>query len=143
MESLGRVLNPVAVADGVYVNLKDACSVAFLCYLAGAAGDTYTLTEAKTAGGGSAQVLSTIKRWWTSNGVGGVWTLHDTGVNASTLVTAATTAENGAYLHVDGIELSDGYNFLKLTSTGAGLVTAILHDLKVQRKPSNLPSVIV
>lgn len=142
MEALGRLFNPVAIGDGVYVNLKDCGGVTFLCYLAGAAGDTYTLTEAKTAGGGSAQVLATIERYWTSNGVGGVWTLQ-TQAAASTVVTTATTAQNGMVVEVEAPELSDDYKFVKLTSTGAGLVTPILRDLHSQRKPSNLPSVIV
>lgn len=142
MEALGREFNAVAIADAVYVNLKDCGGVSFLCYLAGAAGDTYTLTEAKTAGGGTAQVLATIERWWTSNGVGGVWTLHTQNAG-STVVTAATTAENGMVVEVEAPELSDGYKFVKLASTGAGLVTAITRDLHSQRKPSNLPSLIV
>ncbi len=142
MEALGRVFNAVAVADAVYVNLKDCGGVSFLCYLAAAAGDTYTLTEAKTAAGGSAQVLATIERYWTSNGVGGVWTLH-TQAAGSTVVTAAATAENGMVVEVEAPELSDDYKFVKLASTGNGLVTAITRDLHSQRKPSNLPSVIV
>jgi hypothetical protein len=141
MEALGRLLNPVAVGDGVYVNLRDAGGVTFLCYLAGAAGDTYTLTEAKDASGTGAQVLATITRYHTSNGVGGVWTLH-TQAAASTVVTAAATAENGMVVEVEQAELSDTYKYVKLTSTGAGLVTPILRDLEVQRKPANLASVV-
>lgn len=143
MEALGRVFNAVAVADNVYVNLKDTGGVSFLCYLAGAVGDVYTLTEAKTAAGGSAQVLATIERFWTSDGVGGVWTLRTNVSPLSTATTSNTTAQNGMVVEVDPIELSATYSYVKLASTGAGLVTAITRDLHVQRKPSNLPSVIV
>lgn len=142
MEALGRTVMPVAIADGVYVDLKDYGGVLFSCYLAAAAGDTYTLTEATTAGGGSAAVLATITRFWTSNGVGGAWTLH-TQAAGSTVVTAATTAENGMVVEVQGAELSAGFKFVKLTSTGNGLVHAVLTDPVNGRKPSNLPSVIV
>jgi len=141
MEALGRVLNPIAIADNVYVPLKDCGGVTFLCYLAAAAGDTYTLTEATSAGGGGAQVLATIKRYWTGNGVGGAWTLHEQ-ASGSTVVTAAATAENGMVVEVDATELSDGYTHIKLASTGAGLVTAIQRDLAVQRKPSNLAALV-
>lgn len=141
MEALGRVLNAIAIADNVYVPIKDCGGVTFLCYLAAAAGDTYTLTEATSAGGGGAQVLATIKRYHTGNGVGGVWTLHEQ-ASASTVVTAAATAENGMVVEVEEAELSDGYTHIKLASTGAGLVTAIQRDLQVQRKPSNLPALV-
>lgn len=141
MEALGRTINPVAIGDGVYVNLKKAGGVTFLCYLAGAVGDTYTLTEARDAAGTGAQVLATITRYYTSNGVGGVWT-KQTQANGSTVVTTATTAQNGMVLEVEGPELSDGYKYLKLASTGAGLVTPILRDLTVQRAPANLASVV-
>jgi hypothetical protein len=141
MEALGRVLNGIAIADNVYVPLKDCGGVTFLCYLAAAAGDTYTLSEATSAGGGGEQVLATITRYWTSNGVGGAWTLH-TQAAGSTVVTAAATAENGMVVEVDVEELSDGFTHVKLASTGAGLVTAIQRDLKVQRSPANLPALV-
>lgn len=141
MEALGRLINPVAVGDGVYVSLQKAGGVTFLCYLAGAVGDTYTLTEARDAAGTGAQTLATITRYYTSNGVGGVWT-KQTQTNAGTVVTTATTAQNGMVVEIEGPELSDGYSYVKLTSTGAGLVTPIVRDLQVQRAPANLASVV-
>lgn len=141
MEALGRLVQPVAIADGVYVNLQNVGGVTFSCYLAAAAGDTYTLTEAKDAAGTGAQSLATITRWHTSNGVGGAWTVH-TQAAAATVVTAATTAENGMVVEVEQAELSDLYKFVKLTSTGNGLVHAILRDLNAPRKPANLASPI-
>lgn len=141
MEALGRLFLPVAIADGVYVSLVNAEGVTFSCYLAGAAGDTYTLTEAKDAAGTGAQVLATITRYHTGNGVGGTWTLN-TQAAASTVVTTAVTAQNGMVVEVEQAELSDTYRYVKLTSTGAGLVHAIVRDLEVQRKPANLISVV-
>lgn len=139
MEALGRLINPVAVGDGVYVSLKEASGVTFLCFLAGAVGDTYTLQEAKDAAGTGAQNLVTMDRYYTSNGVGGVWTKR-TQAAAATVVTAAAATQNGMIVEVEGTELSDGYSYVKLTSTGAGLVTPILRDLTVQRAPANLTS---
>lgn len=140
MEALGRLNNVIPLADATYINLKDGAGVQFICYLAAAAGDTYTLTEATTAAGGSAQVLATITRYYTSTGDGtDAWTKR-TQAAASTVVTAAAATQNGMIVEVDGTELSDGFDYLKLASTGAGTVTAVLRDLTVQRAPANLPA---
>lgn len=141
MKAQGRLFNHVAIADGVYVSMKDCSNVAFLCYLAGAAGDTYTLTEAKDAAGTGAKVLSVITRYYTGDGVSGTWA-EQTQAVGSTVVTTATTAQNGMVVEVADTSLDDGFKYLKLASTGAGLVTALLTDLEVQRRPSNLTSVV-
>jgi len=140
MEALGREFNPVAVADDVYVNLQDAGGVTFLGYLA-TTGDTFTITEAKTAAGGSAQVLATVERYHTSNGVGGTWTLNTQAAGSAVTKTSAS-AQNAVVIEIEAPELSDTYKYVKCTSTGAGTVVAILRDLHVQRKAANLPSVI-
>lgn len=140
MEALGRTLNPILIGDNKYINLKDGGGVTFLCYLAAAAGDTYTLTEAKTAAGGSAQALATITRYHTSTGDGtDAWTKR-TQAAASTVVTAAAATQNGMVVEVEGVELSDGYKYVKLASTGAGTVVPVLRDLTVQRAPASLPA---
>lgn len=140
MEALGRLFNVQYLMDNVYVNLRDAGGVTFLCYLTGGAGDTYTLTEAKTAAGGSAQVLATITRYHTSTGnASDAWTLH-TQAAASTFATAAAATENCAVVEVEASELSADFDYVKLASTGAGLVVAITRDLVVQRAPANLPA---
>lgn len=139
--ALGRLINPQYLMDNRYVSLRDAASVGFLCYLTGAAGDTYTVTEAKDAAGTGAQVLATVTDYWTNTGNGSdAWTRH-TQAAASTVVTAAAATENCAYFEVHGVELSDGFDYVKVASTGAGIVIAILHDLTVQRKPSNLAAI--
>lgn len=138
MEALGRTLNVQSAMDNVYVNLTNCQSVSFIGYLGTAAGDTYTLTEAKTAAGGSAQVLATVTRFHTSTGNGTTAWVLKTQAAASTVVTAASAAENMVVFEVDAAELSDGYKYLKVASTGAGTVTVVQHGLEIQRKPSNL-----
>jgi hypothetical protein len=139
MEGLGRVFNVIPVADNVYVNLKDASAVTFVCYIDG--GDTFTLTEATSAGGGGAQVLATLTRYYTSSGVGtGTWTKR-TQAAGSTVVTPDSTAQDAMVVTVNATELSDGFTHLKLASTSTGTVVAITHDLTVQRDPANLPAV--
>lgn len=138
MEGLGRVFDTVPAGDNVYIDMRNTSSVAFIGYLTGGAGDVYTLTEATTAAGAGAQVLATITRYWTSTGDGtDQWVLH-TQAAGSTVTTAASADENAVVIHVDGTELSDGYDFVKVASTGAGTVNALPYDLTVQRDPSKL-----
>lgn len=140
-KALGRLINYVHLAKGVYIDLKDCENVSFLCYLAGAVGDTYTLTESKDAAGTGAKVLAIITKYYTSNGVGGVWTEQNQAA-ASTVVTTANTLQNAMCVEVNPNSLDDGYSFVKLASTGAGLTTAVVTDLNVQRRPSLLTSLI-
>lgn len=137
MDALGRLFDIVPVADDVYVNLSDCGGVTFLGILA--AGDTWTLTEATSAAGGSAAVLAVItKSYVQTTGTGtDTWTKL-TQTAASTEVTSS--AQDCVVIEVDVESLSAGFDYLKLTSTSTGTVTAILRDLKVQRKPENLPA---
>lgn len=141
MEGFGREFNVLHLAKGVWIPLVDCGGVAWSNYLAGAVGDTYTLQEAKDKTGTGAQNLVAITRYWTSNGVGGVWTLQ-TQTAAATVITTNTTAQNGMLVEIDAQSLDDGYSYVKLTSTGAGNSCAILRDLHRGRKPSNLPALV-
>lgn len=139
MDGLGRVFNVVAVADDVYVPLKDAAAVSFVCYLG--AGDTYTVTSATTAAGGSAAVLATVDHFYDSTGTGSAWTLQ-TQTAASTVVNAGTAGHDCSVFTISEAELPDGHKFVKVASTSTGTVVAILHDLKVQRAPENLAALV-
>lgn len=139
MNGLGRVMNVVAVADGVYVPLKDAGAVSFICYLD--AGDTFTVQEAQNAGGTGAQNLATITDYHTSSGVGGAWTDRVQAAAAAVVISGAANNDCAVFT-ISAEELSAGYTHVKCTSTGAGTVVAVLHDLKVQRTPGNLPALV-
>jgi hypothetical protein len=137
---LGRLINASPAADGKWINLKDAASVAFSCYLAAAAGDTYTLQEAKDAAGTGAQNLAIITEYHTNTGDGSdAWTRR-TQAAAATVVTAAAATQNAMFVEVMATSLSDTYDWVKLTSTGAGAVTALTSNLAVQRAAANLPA---
>ncbi|MGW4670083.1 hypothetical protein [Streptomyces sp. NPDC004324] len=140
-KALGRLVNVTPAADGVYIALKGAAAgITFSCYLAGAAGDTYTLQEAKDSSGTGAQNLAVITEYHTNTGnASDAWTRR-TQAAAATMVTAASATQNAAVVEVEGTSLSDGYKYVKLTSTGAGTVTAIQRDLGVQRAPASLPA---
>lgn len=137
-KALGRLFNTTPAGDGTWINLKGAGGVSFLCYLGGAAGDTYTLQEAKDASGTGAQNLATITTYWTNTGNGTDAWVKRTQAAAATVVTTATAAQQAMVVEVLGVSLDDGYKYLKLTSTGAGTVNAVTSDLTVQRDPNNL-----
>jgi hypothetical protein len=139
-KALGRLFNTTPAADGVWINLRQAGGVAFLCYLAGAAGDTYTLQEAKDSSGTGAQNLAVITEYHTNTGNGSdAWTRR-TQTAAATVVTAAAATQNAAVFEVEATQLSDTYKYVKVTSTGAGTVNAVTRDLVAQRTPANLPA---
>jgi len=137
MEALGRLFDIVPVADAVFINVKDCGGITFVGVLA--AGDTWTLQEADAASGGTEQDLVVIDHSYVqTTGAGAdTWTKL-TQTAAATEVTSS--AQDAVVIHVDVEELSDGFKFLKLTSTSTGTVTAILTDLKVQRAAANLPA---
>jgi transcriptional antiterminator Rof (Rho-off) len=136
MDALGRVFNVHPLADDVYVSLAGASAVTFIGV--NAAGETWTLTEAKDAAATGAQVKACLTRYHVSTTVGAVWAAL-TQAAASTIVT--TASQDVLVVTVEGTQLSDTYKYLKLTSTGSGTVVAVTHDLTVQRKPANLPAI--
>lgn len=139
MDGLGRVFNVVAVADNVYVPLKDASAVSFVCHLG--AGDTYTVTSATSAAGGSAAVLATVTHFYDSTGAGGAWS-KVTQAAGSTVVNDGTAGHDCSVFTISEAELPANHTHIKVASTSTGTVVAILHDLKVQRAPENLPALV-
>lgn len=137
MEAIGRLFNILPVADDVYVSLKDYSAVTFVGVLA--AGDTWTLTEAQDAAGTGAAVLSTIERYLVKETVGAVWQELTQAVGSAVTTTAS---QDVVAIHVNGAELSAGFDWVKVASTSTGIVIAIVHDPLVQRAPSKLPAMI-
>ncbi|MFI1889820.1 hypothetical protein [Streptomyces jumonjinensis] len=140
-KALGRLFNLTPAADGAWINIADqAAGVTFSGFLTGGIGDTYTLQQAKDSAGTGAVNLPCIADYWTNTGNGSdAWTKR-TQAAAATVVAAAAATQNAVVIEVEGTQLSDDYCFVKLTSTGAGAVTAITRDLGVQRAPENLPA---
>lgn len=138
--ALGRLFNTSPAADGKWINLQDAGGVAFLCYLAAAVGDVYTLQEAKDAAGTGAQNLACVSEYYTNTGdASDAWTRRTQAAGA-VVTTAAAATQNAAVFEVQGTSLSDTYKFVKVTSTGAGAVNAVTRDLMTQRAAANLPA---
>lgn len=137
MDALGREFNVLPVADDVYVDVRNCGGITFVGV--NAAGDTWTLTEATTQGGAGSQVLSTLDRYFTAATVGAAWVERTQAVGSAI---TTTSAQDVIVIELDAIELSDGYGWVKLTSTSTGTVVAIQRDLHVQRKPANLTALV-
>jgi hypothetical protein len=135
MKGLGRLFNVIPTADTVRINLEDAAAVTFVC----TGDEAYTLQEAQTLAG-AGQDLDVVDRFYKGAAVGvGTWTLVEQTADA-------VVDPNGvavAIFTVDAVSLSDGYKYVDVTAASTGLVTAIVHDLVVQRDPANLPALSV
>ena len=136
---LGRVFNVVHNASGVNINLTHYGAVTFVSFEDD--GSTIlTLTECQDAADTGEQALAIIDKVHKGPGVGGTWT-EVTQTAAGTYDLADDTTNDAVCLTVEAGELSDGFTHVQCTVDG-GVVTAILHDPKVRRKPANMPSPI-
>lgn len=148
-DGLGRVFNVIHEASGLDVPLTRASAVSFVSFLA-AGTQTLTFTQTDSTGVNSEIDLniftdsdtslpdSGVSRIYAGPGVGGGWvakTTNDT--NAFNLTTDATN--DTAVITVRAEQLSNGYDQVQCTA-GTGTCVAIIHDLLIQRKPSNLTS---
>jgi hypothetical protein len=144
MEGLGRLYNavPTATTTGTWVNLQDSEALGIFLY--GATSGNATVKAAQDASGTNVENFDPtdlpgsdgITVYWTWNA--GVWTKHTQAAAAT--ITAATGGL--AYVDVAGYQLPAGYNYVTAThSSGSFLI--LPHDLEVQRRPSNLRSLIV
>ena len=114
---------------------------------------TLTLTQSDSAG-----VLSTINLnvgtddfstaggpgrksdYYVGPDTGGTWTL--TAATSGNVYTLGGATNDTGVMTVRAEQLTDGYNSV-IGTASAGSLVAIVHDLLVQRKPSNLRSNIV
>ncbi len=137
-EGLGRLYDLVSPADDVYVNLRDAAGVTFLVHEVDGA-SVVTITFASDTSGTGAVTPDVITHYYgKSNDVSsGQW--HRTAVSpASETFTKADGTEDTVAVEISAMKCPDGKPYVKCTVDGSGVVTAILHDLLVQRAPANL-----
>lgn len=150
-----------AAHTGLPVDLSNAGGVTFvLIKEVGVAGEDPILVfrEAQDGAGTGEQDLDVVTEWYAktdsvNNVLSGneTWGKH-TQVTAGDvdLDAAGGNAEDEAIVavYIDADDLSDGFTHITvdIADTGAGAspqwgtVIAILHDLKVQRTPANLPA---
>lgn len=132
MEGLGRVLDVIPVAAGQAFKFRGASAVLFVCTGA----DTFTLTAASSYAGSYASPGNVLAHYYQRADTNGThaWTRQTQAAsNAVVQGSAYTTA-----FEVLTSMIADPNDYLKVSAGGSGLVTAILHDLVVQRKPANL-----
>jgi hypothetical protein len=132
MEALGRLINVAPIMGaGAAVSMRDASGLTFIC----TGNDTFTLTVASTFAGSYATPGAIIDHVYTNTSTSGtaLW-VKATQTAANTVVISSGTVA----FCVNAAALPDGKVYVKCTASGAGLVTAILHDLEYQRTPANL-----
>ena len=146
---LGRVFNVIYTASGVSVPLTQGTAVTFLCADPGSGDATLTFTQ--TISGASSTALNIGTQ---SAGQGNLGSIAYVGPDdgATSWVQAAATSANvftsgGAtndtlVVTVRAEQLADGYNCVVATAANGGTCVAIIHDLLVQRKPSNLRAAV-
>lgn len=142
-EALGRLINAHYPADDVYVNLSKASGVTFYGYEVDGA-MTFTVTFASDASGTGAVTPDVIDHYYgkSSDVASAVW--HRTAVSpASEVFTKADVTEDSVAVTILATMCPDGKEWVKATADGAGIVFAVLHDLRDQRTPENLASVTV
>lgn len=133
MEGLGRLLDVIPIAAGQGFKFRGASAVTFVCTGA----DTFTLTVASTFAGSYATPGNVINHFYQRADTNGThaWTRQTQA--ASNAVVQANAGYTTAFEVLTSF-MSDPSAYLKVSAGGSGLVTAILHDLTVQRKPANL-----
>ncbi|MDX3759341.1 hypothetical protein [Streptomyces sp. AK02-04a] len=131
MYGLGRVMNVIPIAAGAAFKFRGASAVTFVC----TGNDTFTLTASATFGGSYATPGNIITRKQTCTATNGTAAWAETTQAASN---AVTIASGTVVFGVLTSQIADPLAYLKVSVGASGLVTAILHDLTVQRKPANL-----
>ncbi|MET8987754.1 hypothetical protein ABZW49_20095 [Nonomuraea wenchangensis] len=139
MKALGRVLNVVPAASGVGIKLTNATAVTYVTYEDD--GTTIaTITQRDSTGVKSEIALDCDVYPHKAPGTGGTWTAMSE--QDDTLALGADTTNDAMCFTIDAAQLAAGYDSVEVTVDG-GICVAILHDLTVQRKPSNLASPVL
>jgi hypothetical protein len=137
LTGLGRVFNVIPAASGVHIPLTRAQAVSFVSY----EDDGSTIMTIKeSVAGASEQALDCDVYPHKAPGIGGTWTAMSE--QDDTLDLADDTTNDAMVITVSADQLSAGFNCVEVTVDG-GILIAIVHDLKVQRKGANLSSNIV
>jgi hypothetical protein len=145
MEGLGRLFNVMPIAAGTAINLNQCSAITFVC----TGNDTFTLTVGATFSGSFVAPPTTaiggglIRNYYTTTTAGtAAWTKH--ALASGSYANSVTIASGVVAFTVYGTDLDTqaiggtNYQYIECGVGASGLVTAILHDLTVQRTPANL-----
>ena len=132
-EQLGNHWNVIPIAGGVAISLKGVVGVTFVT----TGNDTFTLTTSAAFSSGFASPGTIVANVYKSSSTGGTaaWVQDQTLISTNTVVSGGAIA---TAFYISDVFLPDLKTYVKLTPSGAGLVTAILGDLTVKRTPPNL-----
>ena len=141
---LGKGGVPFALASGIHFSLKNAGGITFASYENGGA---QTITIKESQAGANETPLAVVTDLFNSDGVGSVIT-RDTddangalGTGDAAIVKKDDVGEDQAVFYIGADQLSDGFDSVEVT-VNAGTLTAIIHDLLVQRAPENLSAFV-
>lgn len=130
-EGLGRLFNVVPAASGVLISVKDTAGISFV--ITGAAG---TLASAATEAGATAALDA--QNYYTNTTVDGSAQWVDAAAASPASPTVTPPTDGAAVVYVDAADLPAGSAYVSCTAATGGAVTAIVHDLDVQRDPARL-----
>lgn len=141
MAGLGSVLNVIPTASGVDIPLTQAGAVTFVCVDAGSGDQTVTLTQTDSTGVNSEIDLDEADNVYAHNGpdTGGTWTVQSVTADQNVVTNTGGATNDTLVFTVRASQLADGYDRVQATAN-SGTCVAIVHDLHVMRKPSNLKS---
>ena len=140
MKGLGRVLNVIPIAAGQGMKFRGASAITFVC----TGNDTFTLTIASSFGGSYSAPPTTalgggmIHDYDTCTATNGTAAWVGTSLAYGSYVNAVTIASGTVAFSVYTSQFTDPNSYIKCSAGASGLVTAIHHDLVVQRAPANL-----
>lgn len=140
-EGLGRLFDvePATSQHAGTVNgvsLKDSAGVTFICWGVGSTGDTYIVKQSGTHGG-TYTAFNPITRYYTKATQDGTSQWVDSGDLGSNLGTI-TIGSGSVAFYVGADDLPAGSCYVEVVPGTSGIVTAILHDLEVNRNPKYL-----
>jgi len=135
IEGLGRVINVVLIAASAGLSLKNAQGVTIAV---SGADSGVVVTSSATFGGAYASPGNIITRKQTNSSTNGTAQWVEAVQAASNTVVCAA---GSTCFYVDANDLPAGNAYIKATPGSTGLITAIFHDLSVQRDPANLVAI--
>lgn len=142
LAGLGAEFNVIHEASGVDVPLSGAGAVTFVSFLA-AGTQTLTVTQTDSTGVLSEIDIDKADQFYAHKGpgVGGTWTALSPSAGQNQVVNNDAT-NDCVVITVRASQLTKGYDRVQCTAD-SGTCVAIVHDLHVMRKPSNLKSSLV
>jgi len=153
-DGLGRVLNVIKTASTVNVPLTRATSVTYVFGDPGVGAAVATVTQTDSTGTnpeidlniftvGGVEGSNGESRAYVGSDAGGTWLENGAAVfTDNTFDLSDEVANDTGVFTVRAEQLSNGYDQVQVT-VDVGTCTAIIHDLLVQRKPTNLQSSVV